>query len=191
MEENLLRGEYDLLVIGGSAGSLSVIISILEQLLTARYAVVIVLHRRGSADSLLAGLLASRTAMPVKEAEEKELIMPGTVYLAPADYHLLIERDHTFSLDASEKVHFSRPSIDVTFESAAIIYRHKAAGLLLSGGNQDGSAGLQSISKTGGLTIVQDPGSAEVGMMPEFAISLFRPDKIITKEELPEYIRHL
>src|ERR1019366_6769016 len=125
-----------LVVIGGSAGSLQVILSFLAALpADFPLPVLIVLHRNGVFESNLEDLFASRTRAPVKEVEEKELIIPGTIYVCPADYHVLLEKDHSFSLDFSERVHFSRPSIDVTFRSAADSFGEELVALLLSGGN--------------------------------------------------------
>src|SRR5688500_3447281 len=119
---------YSLLVIGGSAGGLEAILQILPALKREpSLAVVLVLHRRGG-ESMLTELLQDKTAWNVKEAEEKEPIEPGTLYIAPADYHLLIEKDRTFSLDYSEKIHYSRPAIDVTFETAAEVYGPQVMG---------------------------------------------------------------
>jgi two-component system chemotaxis response regulator CheB len=188
MEENKLTAKTELVVIGGSTGSLGVIISIMRHLRNVTYAIIVVLHRKSTADSILADLLSSHSAINVKEAEEKELIVPGRAYLAPPDYHLLIESDRTISLDASEKVNFSRPSIDVTFESAAEVYGAGAAGLLLSGGNNDGAEGLKKIHERGGLCIVQDPLSAEVPFMPEFALSQLQPHQILHKNDIPGFL---
>ena len=141
MAEDGVVSKYQLLIIGGSAGSLKVLVGVLPLLKSMlNIALVIVLHRKNANEELLAEVLSAKTTLRVKEAEEKEEIVPGVIYLAPADYHLFIEKDHTFSLDASEKVNFSRPSIDVTIESAAYIYGEKLVCLLLSGANTDGVA---------------------------------------------------
>ena len=157
-----------ILLIGGSAGSLQVILSVLSAL-GREYSmpVVIVLHRNNTFESSLEDLLASRTQMVIKEIEEKEPIAPGVVYLCPADYHVLIERDHSFSLDYSERINFSRPSIDVTFRSAADVYGAGVVALVLSGGNADGTEGMQYVKAKGGFAIVQDPQTAEVPYMPQ------------------------
>ena len=169
---------YQALVIGGSAGSLDGILQLLPALKSlTSLAVVLVLHRR-TGESLLTHLLSERLAWPVKEAEEKEPIVAGTVYIAPADYHLLIEKDKTFSLDDSEKVHYSRPSIDVTFESAADVYGNTLLAVLLSGANADGTDGLRSVRAAGGYTIVQDPAEAVVAYMPQHAIDNNTIDKV-------------
>jgi len=161
---------YQALVIGGSAGSLDGILQLLPAVknLTS-LAIVLVLHRRNG-ESLLTHLLSERTSWPVKEAEEKEPIVAGTIYIAPADYHLLIEKNRTFLLDYSEKVHYSRPSIDVTFESAADVYGESLLAVLLSGANADGTDGLRRVKAAGGYTIVQDPAEAVVAYMPQHAI---------------------
>ena len=115
-------------------------------------------------------MFSSRTKLKVKEVEDKDYILPGHVYIAPPDYHLLLEDENTFSLDASEKIYFSRPSIDVTFESVAEVFGAAVIGILLSGANADGAIGLSKIQQAGGFTIVQDPESAEVDYMPRQAI---------------------
>jgi two-component system chemotaxis response regulator CheB len=175
---------YELLLIGGSAGSLDVLLQLLPALRPGLdMAIVVVLHRKPG-ESMLAELLNGRMFLPVKEAEEKEPIELNNVYIAPADYHLLIEKDKTFSLDYSEKVHYSRPAIDVTFETAAEAYGPSVAALLLSGANSDGSEGLHKIKQSGGLTLVQDPSEASVSYMPQQAIGYLEVDHIAGTKEL-------
>lgn len=181
-----------LVVIGGSAGSIEVIINILQHLKEdLTIPIVIIVHRKNSSDSTLVSLFNSKCNLPVIEAEEKEEIVPGKVYLAPANYHLLIETDHTFSLDTSEKVEYSRPSIDVTFQSAADVYGQSLAALLLSGANSDGAEGLLTIANSGGLTVVQNPESAEVDFMPKAAIFKTVVDYIIETKDLPAFINDI
>lgn len=180
------------LVIGGSAGSIEVIVKILKKLeKDLAIAIIIIIHRKSTSDASLTNLFNSRSAVEVTEADEKEEILPGRIYLAPANYHLLIETDHTFSLDTSEKVEFSRPSIDVTFQSAADVYGESLAALLLSGANSDGSEGLLTIANTGGLTIVQNPESAEVGFMPKAAIFKTVVDYVLETDDLPDFVNKL
>jgi two-component system chemotaxis response regulator CheB len=180
------------LVIGGSAGSMGVIIKILQAVkIDLAIAIIIVIHRKSNSTTGLAELFSHKCVVEVTEAEEKEEIKPGRVYLAPANYHLLIETDGTFSLDSSEKIQFSRPSIDVTFETAADAYGQHVAGLLLSGANSDGSFGLLSIANSGGLTIVQNPDSAEVDFMPRAAIYKTVVDYVISADDLPEFVNRL
>jgi two-component system chemotaxis response regulator CheB len=182
---------YDLLVIGGSAGSLEAILQLLPGLEAVRsLAVVLVLHRRGG-ESLLTSLLADKTTLLVKEAEEKEPVVPGTLYIAPADYHLLFETNKTISLDYSEKVNYSRPSIDVTFESAADVYGNRAIALLLSGANADGTEGLRKVTAAGGYAIVQDPATAVVAYMPQHAINHVYVDKVVPIASVSQVIQHL
>jgi two-component system chemotaxis response regulator CheB len=168
-----------LLVIGGSAGSLEVLMKLLPELKPEwPLAVIIVLHRRTDSDTLLSELLASKTSLSVKDAEEKDILLPGCIYVAPSDYHLLIEPDGSLTLDASEKVHYSRPSIDVTFMSAAEVFGSRLYCILLSGANVDGAEGLQVVQELGGFTAVQDPATAEVSFMPKHAINTVKVDKV-------------
>ncbi len=182
---------YELLLIGGSAGSLDVLMQLLPALRPRLdMAIVVVLHRK-TGESMLAELLNGRMSLPVKEAEEKEPVEPNRVYIAPADYHLLIEKDKTFSLDYSEKVHYSRPAIDVTFETAAEAYGPSVAALLLSGANSDGSEGLYKFRQSGGLTLVQDPSEASVSYMPQQAINYLEVDHIAGTKELVGIVNRL
>lgn len=189
MEKVSLGPRFDLVVIGGSAGSLSVIVRVLEVVRDLRFPILLVMHRSG--ESGVAETLAYRAAMPVREIEEKEIMQPGTMYIAPADYHVLIEKEGALSLDISEKVNFSRPSIDVTFESAAEVFGSRLLGVLLSGANNDGTEGLRCIRQRGGKCLVQDPETAEVPFMPE-AARLALPDcEVISGNDLAEYLNKL
>ncbi|GHB87107.1 chemotaxis protein CheB [Persicitalea jodogahamensis] len=191
MAENALN-QLRYLVIGGSAGSLEVILDLVTHLPALPHAVVIlVVHRKKDNDSILVDLLSYRTKLPVREVEDKETISPDTIYLAPPDYHLLIERADLFSLDISEKVHFSRPSIDVTFESVAEAFGDRVIGILLSGANADGAVGMAKIRKAGGYTIVQDPATADVGYMPQQALDLTPVDSILPAAEIPGLLEKL
>lgn len=180
------------LIIGGSAGSLDVLIQVLPNLNSMLpFPIVIVLHRKPGKENLLTNVLSTKTNLKVKELEEKEKMMASTIYIAPPNYHLLIENDHTFSLDASEKVNFSRPSIDVTFESAAQVFEENLVCLLLSGANSDGTYGLQIVKKYGGQAIIQNPGSAIVPFMPEYALEHVAIDAILDPKEMAYYINEL
>jgi two-component system, chemotaxis family, protein-glutamate methylesterase/glutaminase len=178
-----------LALIGGSAGSLTPILTILSNL-SPRFnlPLVIVLHRKNSYDNALSDLLSQKTKIPVKEIEDKDPILPGVVYIAPADYHLLIEREKIFSLDVSERINYSRPSIDVTCESAALSYEENLVAILLSGANSDGSLGLKSVQDLGGTVIVQDPATAEVPFMPQAAISKLPVNYILKPAEISEFL---
>jgi two-component system chemotaxis response regulator CheB len=191
MAEGSVTNRYELLVIGGSAGSLEVLLHVLPLLQKdLPLAIVMVVHRKNG-ESLLVDLLSDKTSWPVQEAEEKEPIRPRTIYVAPSDYHLLIEADKTISLDVSEKVHYSRPSIDVSFETAAEAYHSSVIAVLLSGANADGAQGLQQIKSRGGLTIVQDPAEAAVSYMPQQAIDRTAVDYIATAAEIVAIINRL
>jgi two-component system, chemotaxis family, protein-glutamate methylesterase/glutaminase len=184
MEKEVFMNKYELLIIGGSAGSLEVILEVLPSLRhDLDYAILLVLHRR-SGDSLLTGLLSDKTRLEVKEAEEKEAIRPGVIYIAPADYHLLVEKDKTLSLDYSEKIHYSRPAIDASYETAAEAYGPLLIGVLLSGANADGAEGLLQIKQAGGFTIVQDPNEASVSYMPQQAIEKNAATKIVKTTQI-------
>ncbi len=181
----------DLIVIGGSAGSLQVILALLAEMQALSMPLLIVLHRNGGFESTLEGLFATRTNLPIKEVEEKDILQPGTIYLCPADYHVLLEKDHTFSLDYSERVNYSRPSIDVTFRSAADVYGPGLVCVLLSGGNADGTEGLLYVKAKGGYTIAEDPATAEVPYMPQQAVSRKTVDVVVPTEDLPGFVEAL
>ena len=192
MAENTITDKNKLIVIGGSAGSLQVLLFILSKLKTdLQIPIIIILHRKNDSESGLSQLMALRTSLPVKEADDKEQINPGTVYLAPSNYHLLVEYNGCFSLDASEKINFSRPSIDVTFQTAADAYASGVTGILLSGANADGVEGLRLIQKMKGTIIVQDPASAQVPFMPQAALDELSVDHVLKIEEIATYINSL
>lgn len=164
--------QIPLVVAGGSAGSLEAIFQLVRHLpREKRFALLIVLHRKQDADSSLVQLLQSKSPWQVTEAEEKQALQPGWVYICPPDYHLLLEDDGTLSLDASEKVNFSRPSIDVIFESAAGYNAANLICILLSGANHDGVAGLQVAAELGARVLVQAPSEAPMPYMPLQAIA--------------------
>lgn len=177
------------IVIGGSSGSIDFLLKLLPALQAPlSLVIVLVLHRKTSPESNLAELFSSKTPIPVKEVEDKDVAEPGAIYVAPADYHLLIEKNHEFSLDISEKINFSRPSLDVTFESAAEVYGSSLVGVILSGANADGSNGLKAVKQGGGLIIAQQPETAQVAYMPEQAILNNTVDFIFNVSELAMFI---
>lgn len=192
MEKDSLNRSVEILVIAGSAGSLDVILKMLPRLdVEVNFPIIVVLHRKASYDSSLADLLATRTTIPVVEAEEKDQLRKGVVYLAPADYHLLIESDRSLSLDYSEKIQYSRPCIDVTFENVAEVYKDRAAAILLSGANSDGAKGLKRIKQAGGITAVQNPATAEVSFMPNQALQTAKIDYVLEVDEIAYFINKL
>jgi two-component system chemotaxis response regulator CheB len=168
------------LVIGASAGGVEALGTLLPAL-PAGYTVPVfcILHLPGDRESRLAELFAERLPLPVKEAADKEAIVPGTVYFAGSGYHLSVEKDLTFSLSCEPPVHFARPAIDVLMMSSADAYRDGLVGILLTGANHDGADGMAYIHANGGLTIVQDPGDAQVPTMPKSAIDRFTPHLIL------------
>lgn len=177
--------EFKAIVIGTSAGGLSAL-SILLEKLPPDYPlpIVIVQHRAKDQNSLMEEVLQPKCKIKIKQADEKEKIKKGIVYIAPPDYHLLIESDFTFSLSSDALVLYSRPSIDVLFESAAIAYRDTLIGIILTGANTDGTSGLQCIKKYGGLTIAQSPAEAEFPRMPGAAINKGAAMLILTLKEI-------
>ena len=140
---------------------------------------------------LLEEILQIKLKIRVKQADEKEKIKAGFVFIAPPDYHLLIENDNTFSLSSDPPVRFSRPSIDVLFESAADVYREKMAAIILTGANSDGAAGIIAVKNNGGLTIVQNPESANFPHMPEASIRTQAVDKVWNLGEIKEFLTGL
>jgi two-component system chemotaxis response regulator CheB len=183
-----MPAKNNLIIIGGSAGSLSVINKLLNALPAPfRLPIVIVLHRQKNVSSEMEKILAAYApSKKILEPEDKQPVSDCCIYLAPQNYHLLIEQDRTFSLDYSEAVLFSRPSIDVTFESAAKVFKSEAVAILLSGANNDGTVGLEAIISNGGTAIVQDPSTASYSVMPKAAsdknpsAQILSPDKIVS-----------
>lgn len=162
---------FDLIVIGGSAGSIDVLTRVLpKHAAELSPAVAIVIHLPPEGPNVLHEILASPGSPAMKLAEDKEPIAPGTIYFAPTDYHLLVETGRTFALSQDERVHYSRPAADVLFESAAEAYGDRLLGIVLSGANADGAAGLRAVADAGGRTVVQALESAEMIAMPAAAL---------------------
>jgi two-component system chemotaxis response regulator CheB len=174
----------DLVVIGGSWGGLHALEVVLAGLPAGFAGAVAIAQHRGSAlPELLAPLLARRSPLDVRDAEDKDRLCPGHAYLAPGGYHLLVE-DGSLALSTEAAVHHSRPSIDVLFASAADAYGERLVGVLLTGSNADGAEGLLAIAGHGGYTIVQDPEEAERREMPDSALALLRPDAVVPLAEV-------
>jgi len=176
---------YEAIVIGVSSGGMNAM-KVMFSLLPKEFntPIIIVQHISSQSENLWIRLLNDKSNIYIKEADEKESIEQGKVYIAPPNYHLLIERDKTFSLTVDERVNFARPSIDVLFESAAEAYKNKLIGVILTGSNNDGTNGLKRIKEYGGLTIVQDPATAESSYMPASAIAVVQMDYILTLENI-------
>ena len=170
---------YELIAIGASWGGLHAVGEILAGLpRDFGPAIVVAQHRSpDSAAGMLTGALGRRSALPVREADDKAPVRPGTVQLAPPDYHLMVDGGH-FELSVDAPVSYSRPSIDVLFESVADSYGRRAIGILLTGANEDGAAGLLRMREAGGLTIVQDPEEAERSEMPRAALELGAAEQV-------------
>jgi two-component system, chemotaxis family, protein-glutamate methylesterase/glutaminase len=183
---------YKAIVIGLSSGGLQVLKEILSEF-PADFALplIIVQHVGPYSEGYFIEFLGSYSKLKTVEAEEKELIRAGTAYFAPANYHLLIEKDHSFSLSTDEKVKYARPSIDVLFESAADAYAEQLIGVLLTGANDDGASGLKTIKERGGLTIIQDPLTAEFPEMPMSASRLFTPHHILSIQKIINLLTEL
>jgi len=176
---------YEAIVIGVSSGGMNAMKVMFSLLLNEfNTPIIIVQHISSQSENLWIRLLNDKSNLYIKEADEKESIENGKVYIAPPNYHLLIERDKTFSLTIDERVNYARPSIDVLFESAAEAYKNKLIGVILTGSNNDGTNGLKRIKEYGGLTIVQDPATAESSYMPASAIAVVQMDYILTLENI-------
>jgi two-component system chemotaxis response regulator CheB len=177
-------------VIGASAGALEALSSILPHLdATFRLAVIVVVHVPPSRRSLLSELFSASCALPVEEAEDKQPIAAGTIYFAPPDYHLLVERDLSLALSSDDPVLFSRPSIDVLFETAAEAYGAGLTGIVLTGANHDGARGLSHVAAAGGTALVQEPDGAFASEMPRAAIRACPDATILSLEGILNYLR--
>ncbi|MGV7211130.1 chemotaxis protein CheB [Oxalobacteraceae bacterium A2-2] len=184
--EAVLAGRaIEAVVIGASAGGVGALLHLLPDL-PAGYgrAVVAVLHLPENRQSQLAHVFQQRMALPVREAADKEQVLSGTLYFAGSGYHLSVEEDRSFSLSCEAPLHFARPAIDYLMESAADAYGPALLGILLTGANNDGAAGLAAIGEAGGLTVVQDPEQAEVPTMPREAIARRRPDLVLGLDQI-------
>jgi two-component system chemotaxis response regulator CheB len=177
--------QYEAIVIGVSSGGMSAL-KIIFSTLPAHFSIpiIIVQHLGAHSDSHWIKFLNEKSALKIKEADEKEKIETGHIYIAPPNYHLLIEKNKTFSLTIDERVNYARPSIDVLFESAAEAYKIKLIGIVLTGANNDGTRGIKRIKECGGLIIIQDPKTAESTCMPESAIAAIEPDYIDSLEDI-------
>ena len=186
------RRAVEAVAIGASAGGVDALLALLSGL-PASYAlpIVVVLHQAEDRDSLLSDLFANRAALRVREAADKETLAPGTLYFAPPGYHLLLESDRSFSLSCDAPEHYSRPSIDVLFESAADALGAGLAAVLLTGANEDGASGLARVGRLGGLTVVQDPDEARSPEMPRAALALRAPDYVLVLEDIHTLLANL
>ncbi len=180
---------YKAIVIGGSAGSFQVVTRILSSLpKTLSIPVLLSMHRLKHVRSGFLEALSLKSNLPVIEPDDKEQIKPGRAYLAPANYHMYIEMGNRIALSTEEPVHHSRPSIDLSFITAAQTYRDKLIGIILSGANSDGALGLQKVKEYNGITIVQDPNECQVKTMTEAAIKLTKIDHIFNTDQMIKFL---
>ncbi len=186
----LTADALDAIVIGGSAGSVNAL-SVLMPALPTEVPTFVVVHVPANRPSSLAEVLGAATGRTTREAEDKERPEPGCIYFAPPGYHLLIETDRCLALSVDETVCFSRPSIDVLFETAASAFGERLLGILLTGASPDGAQGLKCIHEAGGVSVVQDPASAEAPTMPNAAIEACQPDHVLSLWALADFLRDL
>jgi two-component system chemotaxis response regulator CheB len=192
MPPNVLEDKYEAVVIGVSAGGLAAMDKILPQLNSDFcLPILIVQHINPNSENYLPTHYNVRCSLEVKEAEDKEPINPGTIYFSPPNYHLMVECDKSIALSVDPKVNFSRPSVDVLFETAASTYKEKLLGIILTGANKDGAAGVVKIKKKGGTTIVQAPETAEADAMPKAAIDAVDVDQVLSLEDITEFLNGL
>lgn len=183
-------GDRQAIVIGASAGALEALSTILPRLPAAYpLPVMVVVHLPAGKDCRLAELLSAKCQVRVREAEDKEPIEAGAVYLAPPDYHLLVEANDRLSLSSEEPINYSRPSIDVLFESAADVYGSGLIGVVLTGANNDGAAGLSIIRRAGGTVIVQRPDLAQSSPMPRAALEACPEALVLSLPEIADYLQ--
>ena len=182
---------YELAVIGASWGGLAALRIIVGRLPAGfRLPIAIVQHRHRDSEALLDRFLQEQTQLRVCEVEDKTVVEPGKIFVAPANYHILVEQGH-FSLSTEAPVRYSRPSIDVAFASAADAYGHRAVGIVLTGSNADGAEGLRRIADAGGMTIVQDPETAEAPTMPRAALQRVPIARVFPVERIAEFLAAL
>jgi len=184
-ERNPSSPRYDAITIGASAGGIEALSELLPRLpADLRASVVVVLHLRRERPSLLAEVFAPRCALPVREVHDKDELRPGTIYFAPPDYHVLFDRGPQLALSTEGLVQYSRPSIDVTFESAAQLLRERLLAIVLTGANEDGAQGLRAVHECGGTTIVQSPETARSSLMPTSALKSSPVDFVLPLEAI-------
>lgn len=186
------RSPFQAIVMGASAGGLEALRIVLSGLPASfPVPILVVQHLAADSDSYVPIFLSSRTALQVKEGEDKEPLAAGVVYVAPPNYHLLVEADETLSLCAGAKINFSRPAIDVLFESAAEVFASGLIGVILTGANHDGAKGLARIKSVGGVGIVQDPQSAHARAMPQAALAATAVDYVLPLDEIAPLLNRL
>ena len=186
-----IRG-IEAIVVGASAGGVEALLGIFSELPNGfGLPIIAVLHLPDERRSQLAEVFARRLRIPVREAQDKQSIEPGTLYFAGPGYHLSVEQDRSLSLSQEDRVHHSRPAIDYLFSSAADVYGPRLLAILLTGANQDGASGLAHVKQSGGITIVQDPQEARIAVMPLAALALHTPDYILSLSRIGSLLASL
>jgi two-component system chemotaxis response regulator CheB len=187
-----LNNSYKAVVIGGSAGSFQGMVKILSQLPKGfPLPIIMCLHRLKHVRNGFVEALSIKSVVQVTEPSDKENIKKGGVYLAPANYHMSVELGNYFALSTEEMINNSRPAIDITLGTSAFVYREKLIGILLSGANRDGAAGMKSIHEKGGLTLVQDPSECMIDTMPRAALGVTKIDHVLKVDQIVEFFKEL
>lgn len=184
--------DYEILVIGTSAGGIEALKVLFEHLTVPMgMPIFVIQHLQPGAHSYLPEILSRASGLKAFEAEDKMPVRDNCIYTPAPNYHMLFEKDYTISINVSERVSFARPSIDVTFESISDALKDRVIGVLLTGANHDGAKGLMTIQKNGGYTIVQEPKDAIAEEMPRAALKIMKPDDVLTIEEIAVRINEL
>ncbi len=192
MKKISLNNSYKAVVIGGSAGSFQGVVKILAQLPKGfPLPIIMCLHRLKHVRNGFVEALSIKSVVQVTEPNDKENIKKGSVYLAPANYHMSVELGNHFALSTEEMVNNSRPAIDITLGSCAFVYKEKLVGILLSGANRDGALGMKQIHERSGLTIVQEPSECMIDTMPKAALAVTQIDHIMKVDQIVEFLKEL
>ncbi|HTF19958.1 MAG TPA: chemotaxis protein CheB [Chryseolinea sp.] len=192
MKKINLNNSYKAVVIGGSAGSFQGVVKILSQLPKGfPLPIIMCLHRLKHVRNGFVEALSIKSVVQVTEPNDKETIKKGSVYLAPANYHMSVELGNNFALSTEEMVNNSRPAIDITLSSCAFVYKEKLLGILLSGANKDGALGMKHIHQRGGTTIVQEPTECMIDTMPKAALAVTKIDHVMRIDEIVEVLKEL
>jgi two-component system, chemotaxis family, protein-glutamate methylesterase/glutaminase len=192
MKKFNLNNSYKAVVIGGSAGSFQGVVKILAQLPKGfPLPIIMCLHRLKHVRNGFVEALSIKSVVQVTEPNDKENIKKGSVYLAPANYHMSIELGNYFALSTEEMVNNSRPAIDITLSTSAYVYKEKLIGILLSGANRDGALGMKAIHEKGGLTIVQEPTECMIDTMPSAALAATKIDHVMRIDQIVQFLKEL
>lgn len=192
MSKYNLNNSYKAVVIGGSAGSFQGMVKILSQLPKGfPLPIIMCLHRLKHVRNGFVEALSIKSVVPVTEPNDKENIKKGSVYLAPANYHMSVELGHYFALSTEEMINNSRPAIDITLSTSGFVYKEKLIGILLSGANRDGALGMKTIAEKGGLTIVQEPSECMIDTMPKAALAVTKIDHVLRIDQIVEFFKEL